>query len=927
MPLDSSTRPDPDALLARLDAEARLAARGKLKIFFGASPGVGKTFAMLASARVLAANGIDVLVGVVETHGRGETQAMVEGLPLLPRREVEYRGHRLQEFDIDAALARAPALILMDELAHSNAPGSRHPKRWQDIEELLAAGIDVFTTVNVQHIESLSDIVGGITGVRVWETVPDHVFDRADEVVLVDLPPAELLQRLREGKVYIPQQAERAMSNFFRKGNLLALRELALRRTADRVDDDVRAYRREKSVTAVWPTRDALLVCVGGQGGEKLVRSAARLAAQLEVPWHAVNVETPAMQRAPEAERMQVLRALRLAQELGAQTASLTGHDAAGAAVAYAREHNLGKLLVGRSRPSLLAFLRRRGLTAKIGQLAGDLDVIEVAIPDDSDADAAAHLAAWRAGIEGSWRGKWRQYAWTAAGVALVTALATPLLEFIELTNIVMLFLLAVAVSALCFGRGPAVLAAFLSVAAFDFFFVPPRLTFAVSDVEYFVTFAVMLVVGLLIGQLTARLRFEASAAQAREHRTRILYETARELSAALTVEEVESAGERFARQGMAAQAALLLPDDDGRIQQGGEAAGAAAAGGSAFADTAIAQWAYDHGEPAGRATGTLPSSPLLYVPLRAPMRTRGVLALRPADEEDRSWAVAPEQQRLLDTGASLIATALERVHYIAVAQDALVDMESERLRNSLLAALSHDLRTPLTALVGLADTLVLTPAREEALQAELAHSIRDEALRTSALVNNLLDMARLQSGKVALRREWQSLEETVGGALKSRTGALAGHAIRVSLPEDLPLVEFDAVLMERVLTNLLENAAKYTPPGSIIEIGAEALPERLRVWVADNGPGLPPGRAERLFGKFTRGHEESAIPGVGLGLAIVRAIVETHGGSVRAENVTDAQENGGGDTQGAMRGARFVFELPRREAPQLPEESPQEPS
>ncbi|MEC5397738.1 two-component system sensor histidine kinase KdpD [Uliginosibacterium sp. H1] len=903
---ENATRPDPDALLARLDAEAAQARRGRLKIFFGASPGVGKTFAMLAAARVLVEGGLDVLVGVVETHGRGETEAMLRGLPVLPRRDIDYRGHRLQEFDIDAALARAPALVLMDELAHSNAPGSRHPKRWQDIEELLAAGVDVFTTVNVQHIESLSDIVAGITGARVWETVPDHVFDDADEVVLVDLPPAELLQRLREGKVYIPQQAERAMASFFRKGNLLALRELALRRTADRVDDDVRAYRREQSVAAVWPTQDALLVCIGAQGGEKLVRSAARLAAQLGAPWHAVHVETPAMLRAPEDVRMQALRALRLAQELGAATATLAGHDAAAAAVAYAREHNLGKLLVGRSRVAWSpASLWRPGFLRRAGQQAGDLDVIEIAV-EERDATRPDAGRAWVA----AWQERWTHYAWTAAGVALVAVLATPLLGRIDLTNIVMLFLLAVVVSALRFGRGPAVLAAFLSVAAFDFFFVPPRLTLAVSDVQYFVTFAVMLAVGLVIGQLTARLRFEAAAAQARERRTRILYETARELSAALTVQEVEAAGLRFAQQGLAAQAALLLPDEDGRIQAGSDAS---------FADTAIAQWAYDHADMAGRGTGTLPSSPLLYVALRAPMRTRGVLALRPADDADRSWGVTPEQQRLLDTGASLIATALERVHYIAVAQDALVNMESERLRNSLLSALSHDLRTPLTALVGLADTLALTPAREAALHGELAHSIRDEALRTSALVNNLLDMARLQSGKVALRREWQSLEESVGAALKSRAGALAGHAIRVALPDDLPLVEFDAVLMERVLANLLENAAKYTPVGSRIEIGAQALPERLRVWVQDDGPGLPAGRAERLFDKFTRGQEESAIPGVGLGLAIVRAIVEAHGGRVWAENVGTGSDSEGGATHGA----RFVFELPRKEAPQLPEEPP----
>ena len=888
----SDERPDPDALLAQLEAEHARAQRGKLKIFFGASPGVGKTYAMLSAARLLVAQGVDLIVGIVETHGRAETVALTQGLEILPRREIEYRGHTLKEFDLDAALVRKPALILMDELAHSNAPGSRHPKRWQDIEELLAAGIDVYTTVNVQHLDSLNDVIGGITGARIWETVPDKVFDSADEVVLVDLPPDELLQRLKEGKVYIPQQAERAMANFFRKGNLLALREISLRRTADRGDDDVLAYRRTQSVTAVWPTQESLLVCIGpGPGGEKLIRNAARVAVQGEVPWHAIYVETPKLQRLPDAERAHVLKMLKLAQDAGAHTAVLSGPDAAQTAIAYAQQHNLGKVMVGRDKRPFWDL----GFAYHLGRQAPDLDVIQVARSDVEGRRRSLAQSAPKSAVVV----RLPAYAIAFAVVVAVTIVATPLLNLLDLANIVMLFLLAVFFTAVKLGRGPALLSAFLSVAAFDFFFVPPRLSFAVSDVQYLVTFAVMLIVAVITGQLTAGLRFQVTVAESRERRTQALYEMARELSAALTVEQITEITERFVAQGFNARATLMLLDAHEHLVSIGSATAEDAP------DIGIAQWAFDHNELAGLSTDTLPAAPILYVPLKAPMRTRGVLALRPLD---LPWLPAPEQQRLLDTSATLIAIAIERVHYITVAQDALVHMESERLRNSLLSALSHDLRTPLTVLAGLAESLTLVGPSLPKAQAEIAQAIREEALRTNALVNNLLDMARLETGSVKLRREWQPLEEVIGVALQARANVLAHHAVRVDLPADLPLLEFDAVLMERVFCNLLENAAKYTPAGSRIEISARRDGDRVEIVVADNGPGLPVGKEEALFEKFARGHEESAVSGVGLGLAIVRAIVEVHRGSVRAENRPEG-------------GTRFVILLPVGEPPTVPEE------
>ncbi|MFA7242603.1 MAG: two-component system sensor histidine kinase KdpD [Sulfuricellaceae bacterium] len=906
--METDRRPDPDALLERIKEEERKAQRGKLKIFFGASAGVGKTYAMLSAARQLRSQVPDVLVGIVETHGRAETMALLDGLDVLPLREIEYRGRVLKEFDLDGALARHPALMLVDELAHSNVPGSRHPKRWQDVEELLAAGIDVYTTVNVQHLETLNDVVGGITGIRIGETVPDKVFDQADEVVLVDISPDELLQRLKEGKVYMPQQAERAIKNFFRKGNLIALRELALRQTANRVDDQMRAYRRDKSIAAVWQTRESLLVCVGPYpGAEKIVRSASRIASQLGVEWHAVYVETPKLQRLPEAERERILRTLRLAQELGAKTASLPGQEPAQVIVDYARSHNLTKVVVGRVHTSPWTFWRRP-FADRIGLLAPDLDFIQIAREETAERlKLPAKPAEWSDGatlFPGAVR--WAQYGWAAGACAFTALAATLLLPYFDLANIVMLFLLAVVLVAVKQGRGPAVLAAFLSVASFDFFFVSPRFSFAVGDVQYLLTFAVMLAVALITGQLTANLRYQARVASNRELRSRALYEMARDLSAALQQEQITSLGDKAIKASFGANATILLPDEHDKLMAHDVAENGGGAETAQLIDLGVAQWSFDHAEPAGFGTDTLPASSMLYMPLRAPMRTRGVLAVKPLNKR---WSLIPEQRRQLEAFAALIATALERVHYIEVAQTAIVKIESERLRNSVLSALSHDLRTPLTVLVGVADSLALSQPPLGGRQSELAATLRIEAVRMSALVDNLLDMARLQAGEVKLNRQWQPFEEVVGSSLKARRQPLSGHRVQVALPADLPLLEFDAVLIERVLCNLLENAAKYTPPGSNVRLEAGIDGDAARISVADNGPGLSPGSEETIFEKFTRGERESTTPGVGLGLAICRAIVKAHKGRIWAENVPSG-------------GARFVFTLPLGAPPTLPGEA-----
>ncbi len=893
-------RPDPDELLLRLKEQEACPKRGRLRIYFGASAGVGKTYAMLSAAQRERKAGRDVLVGVIETHGRSETADLAVGLPKLPLRELPYRGKTLKEFDLDAALQRKPAVLLVDELAHSNVEGSRHAKRWQDVHELLDAGIEVWSALNVQHLESLNGTVGAITGIRVNETVPDTVLDEADEVVLVDVTPDELTARLKAGKVYLPQQAERAAQNFFRKGNLIALREIALRRTAEHVEDDVRSYRVEQSVAAseggeptpVWNTSGAILACLGpGEGAAQTVRTAARLAGQLNVRWHAAYVETPRLQRLDSGQRERILAVLKLAEELGADTAVLTGPDAASALVRQARTLNCATLVVGRPQA------RRwpgggRSMTRQLAQLAPALDIVEVGVSDSSRRlGRALPRVADGEDDSAAGPGAWPRYAWAVAGSVAITALAMPLATVLALANIVMLLLLGVVLVAVRLGRGPAALAAVLNVASFDFFFVAPRFSFAVSDVEYVVTFAVMLVVGLLIGQLTAGMRFQVRISASRERRAQSLFELTRDLSAALQDSQVAQLGASAVRRNFDGEALVLALGANDRLQLPDTPP-------PGF-DASVADWVFRNAQPAGLATATLSANPWHYVPLKAPMRVRGVLALRPAQPR---WLLIPEQLQQLDTLARQIAIALERVHYVDVAQQAVVEIESERLRNALLAAISHDVRTPLTALIGWAESLRRTPLTAE--QQHAADAMASEARELNALVTNLLDMARLQSGSVNPRAEWQSVEELVGAAIRQAQHALAGRPVQTNVPADLPLVECDAVLMERVLVNLLENAAKYGAPPLVV--AATVTLDALLLSVRDHGPGLPRSTSAsgtELFEKFTRGSVESATPGVGLGLAICKAVVHAHRGEITARNAA-----GGG--------AEFTIRLPRRPPP-----------
>jgi two-component system sensor histidine kinase KdpD len=908
----AENRPDPDALLAIAQRQEAKRRRGSLKIFFGAAAGVGKTYAMLSEAREKRADGVDVVVGVVETHGRSETAALLESLEVLPPRLVSYRGTQVKELDLDAALARKPALILVDELAHTNVEGSRHPKRWNDIQELLDAGIDVYTTLNVQHLESLNDIVGSITHVRVWETVPDTFFERADEVELVDLPPDDLLERLSEGKVYIPQQAEHAVRNFFRKGNLIALRELALRRTAERVDAQMRDYREDEAIREVWRAGERVLVCVGPNAlAERLVRAGKRIASVTHAQWIVAYVETPKLQRLPAARRDEVMRYLGLAEELGAETVTLSAPDMAGEILRYARERNVTRIVMGR--PSRTGWRRwlLGSVVDTIVREARDIDVHLLAFGDATRLIGMGRelLTRSRAYLglrpdESYWKLRYPGYLWAVCTTVLATLLCAAMYRRFELSNLVMVYLVGVIVVATRFGRGPSVLASVLAVASFDFFFVAPRLSFAVSDVQYIVTFFVMLLVGLVISNLAANLRSQAKVAAHRERRAGVLYEFTRELAAAHDEEAVALAAVKHIAVEFEGASVVLFPDANGKIRY---PRGESISGSFHAADLAVAQWVYDHGEIAGQGTDTLPGSEGVYFPLRSAAATLGVLGVLPANLRR---VFLPEQRRLIDTFLSQIVLALERVRLGREAQAANVRIETESLRNSLLNAISHDFRTPLAAIVGASSSLIdrTTPLSEtEAL--ELSRTIHEEAQRMTRLANNLLDMARLQAG-VALNRQWSSLEEIVGSVLTRLQNRLSSHRVDLDVPSGLPLLYVDPTLLEQVFENLLENAAKYTSAGTRIEIGARYEGKQFELWVADRGPGLPDGATDRLFEKFYRGESERAQSGVGLGLTICRAIVEAHGGRIRAES----REGGG---------AMFRFTLPATDAaPAVPVEA-----
>jgi two-component system sensor histidine kinase KdpD len=867
---DAHERPDPDVLLRRVQDEIERSKRGKLKIFFGFAPGVGKTYRMLQVARDLVENQHqDVVVGIVEDHRRVETARMVEGLEVLPRNRVEYRGRALDELDLDAALARKPTILLVDELAHTNASGSRHPKRWQDVNELLDAGIDVFTTMNVQHIESLNDVIAQITRIQVRETVPDSVLDDADAIELVDIAPEELLARLSAGKVYLPDQARRAAEHFFQRGNLLALRELALRRTAQHVDEDVREYREVHGVDSTWPATERILVCVGpAPSSGRLIRAAARMAAGLRCTFVASYVE--AMTSAPirDTDREVLEANLRIAESLGGTVVRLSGPSVSDAILQYARRENVTRLIIGKPTHSRLRDRIRGSLLDQVVRGSGDIDV-HVISGDGARGDVE------RGVVEKDHVPSWH-YSAAAALIVLTLVLSLAFREILNLPDLEMLFLLTVMITAVWFGRGPSILAAGLGVACYDFFFVPPFHTFTVDDRRYFLTFAMMFGVGFAMSELAGRLRRQERDARVREERTAVLYALTRELASIDDPDRIAAFAARHAAEAFVARTVVLTATSDGALQQSG-----------AFPegtflddkDLGVARWSAAHDAVAGIGTDTLPASSVFCAPLRVGHARLGVIVIAPRER----IAFRADQRAFLDVFCRQVGVALERARLSDEAKQSSLRAKTEEMRSSLLAAVSHDLRTPLASITGAATSLCDDTRLSEETRSELASSIVEEAFRLERLVANLLDMTRLDSGAVVLRRDWVPLDEMVGSALTRLEARLGARPIRVSIGADVPLLRVDPVLFEQVFVNLLENAEKYTPPGSALEIVAARDGEHVVIDVIDHGEGLPAGAGDRVFEKFYRGPHQG-VSGAGLGLPICKGIVEAHGGTIRAE-------------------------------------------
>ncbi|HTN84513.1 MAG TPA: sensor histidine kinase KdpD, partial [Sorangium sp.] len=778
-------RPDPEALLAAVREEEERERKGKLKIFFGAAPGVGKTYAMLKAARSLREEAVDVVVGWVETHGRAETEALLDAdppLPRLPAIEVEHRGRTLRDLDLEAALKRRPALLVVDELAHTNAPGLRHPKRWQDVLDLLDAGIDVHTTVNVQHLESLNDVVAQVTGVVVRETVPDSMIERADEIELIDLPPDDLLERLREGKVYLSEQIERAAGSFFRKGNLIALRELALRRTAERVDGQMRGYMRAHGIQETWAVAERIVVCVGPSPmSARLIRATRRMAGSLKAEWHAVYVQTPAQARLSEVDRGRVDRNLALAERLGASAVQLHGAEVAGEVLRYARRHNVSKIVVGKpTHPRWKDFVYGSLLDDLVRQ-SGDIDVYVI--------QGTAEARQPEPGPRERRPARPLAYAWSACVAVLCTLAAWLMHPFSDLANLIMVYLLGVVFVASRFGAGPSVLASVLGVAAFDFFFVRPYLTLAVGDLRYLLTFAIMLGVGLVIASLTARIRRQAESAGEREQRTAALYAMSRELAALRGIDKLSVAAARHVRDVFEADAVVLLPGPEGRLAV---SAGTAEDLAATEQERAVAEWAYAHGKAAGAGTDTLPSAGAMHLPLQGSSGPIGVLSVRPRPPS----LLDLSRRELLDAFATQTALALERALLARQAQRDRLHAQAEELRNALLSSVSHDLRTPLATITGAAGALLDEgDALDPAARRDLMQTVLEEAQRLERLVRNLLDMTRLESGALAVKKEWLPLEEVVGAALNRVEEHLEGREVSIDLGRATGLVPMDGVL------------------------------------------------------------------------------------------------------------------------------------
>jgi len=866
-------RPDPDELLAQIQAEEKGRAHGRLKVFLGYAAGVGKTYAMLEAAHQRKNEGVDLVAAYVETHGRVETESLLKGLEVIPRQRIGYKGIVLSEMDLDGVLVRQPQLALVDELAHTNAPGSRHPKRYQDVEELLEREIDVYATLNIQHLESLKDVVEQITGVSVRETIPDRLIDAPAELELVDLPPDELIQRLREGKVYVADQAAHAIRRFFRPGNLTALRELAMRRAAERVDVQMRAYMQTRAIPGPWPAKERLLVCVSPSTlSERLVRSARRLAKETDADWVAVYVETHEHARLSPAKKERVAHVLHLAEELGGKAITLPGRSTAEAVIDYSRRHNITRIIAGRPiRPRWHEVLR--GSTVdQIIRRSGPIDIYVISGPEE------AHVTAGEETPQP--RHRWRGYLQALLIVLAGSAIGAIVRPLFSPANLVMIYLLAVVIAAVYLGRGPSLVVALLSVLVFDYFFVPPRMTLAVSDSEYLLTFAGLLVVGLVISDLAARVRGQADAAVHRESQTAELYALSRDLAVAADLNGVLEAVITHVGQTLGREAVILLPDLSSSSLVPHAATPGLELNGN---ELAVAAWAFRNGQPAGHGTNTLPAASARYLPLVTSRGTVGLLGVRPNDPDVR---FSPDQLQLLDAFASQAALAIERVRFAEQAGRTEVLQATERLQTALLNSISHDLRTPLVAITGALSSLQSDDVKiDAASRRSLAENAYEEAERLNRLVGNLLDMTRIEAGAMRISLEPCDVEDVIGAALEQLGGRLQEREVQIDVAPGTPLVPLDFALITQVLVNLLDNALKYSPPSSPIEIRSRAMARSLEIEIRDRGVGIPPEDLERVFDKFYRVQRPESVGGTGLGLSICKGIVEAHGGLISALN------------------------------------------
>lgn len=884
-------RPSPEALLERADREAR----GKLKIFLGAAPGVGKTYEMLLSARAMQADGVDVVVGVIETHGRPETEALIQGLEIVPRRSTDYKGQVLDEMDLDALIERRPALALVDELAHTNAPGSRHPKRYLDALELLAQGIDVYTTLNIQHVESLNDVVAQITRIRVKETVPDSVIDRADDIEIVDITPQDLIRRLQDGKVYVPRTAQRAIENYFSAGNLTALRELALRRTAQRVDEQLLNHMQAHAISGPWAAGERILVCLDhGRNGAALVRYARRQADRLRAPWTALHLEAASAANLPEKDKDRLAACMRLAEQLGADTVTLPASSIAREIIAYANANNFNHLIIGKSNKPRWREVWEGSITHDLIRHSGTISIHVMSGGEEEIVSPGVRSATPRK------RPGFKHYIASTVFMSLAVAIGALLDRTLDVRNLALVFLMGVMASAVKGGLGPGLYASLFGAVTFSFFFLEPRYTLSVRDPESVIALLFFLGTALIASNLTAAVQRQATAARQRARTAEDLYLFSKKLAGTGTLDDVLWAT-AYQIASMLKLRVVILLQEDGTLSV---RAGYPPDDTLVDADIAAAKWAWEHNRPAGRAADTLPGAKRLYLPLRTGRGAIGVVGL---DNDKQGPLLTPEQQRLFDALSDQAALAIERIHLVADVDNAKLAAETDRLRTALLTSISHDLKTPLAGILGSAGTLKdFWGKLSETSREDLLSTVIEESERLNRFIGNLLDMTRIGAGALEPNYALHYLGDIVGSALARATKITGAHKIEVAITPDLPMLRIDPVLFEQAVFNLLDNAAKYSPEGSRIEIRGWADDTGIVLRILDEGPGIPPGDAERIFDSFYRVRKiDYVTAGTGLGLSICRGFIEAMGGRILAENRPDRP------------GAMFTITLPKTNSPQ----------